>query len=80
MYRDVTELTRDEMRELKERYLIELANEGRYAEVLGVDWDAPSWGEMAEADAIVPDDVIFEQYGHISFVEDDFFCNRMQVN
>jgi hypothetical protein len=75
----VHELSRDEIRELKERYLIELANEGKYAEVLGVDWDAPSWGEMAAADEIVPDDVIFYNYEDIDFVPDDFFCNRMMV-
>lgn len=77
---NVHELSRDEMRELKERYLIELADSGQYAEVLGVDWDAPSWGELAGADEIVPDDVIFEQYEGIDFVPDDFFCNRMSVN
>lgn len=75
----VHDLSRDEIRELKERYLIELVNEGKYAEVLGVDWDAPSWGEMAEADEIVPDDVIFENYEDFDFVPDDFFCNRMRV-
>lgn len=62
------------MRELKERYLLELADTGNYAEVVGVDWDFPSCGELAAAGEIVPDDVIFREYEGINFVIDDFFC------
>jgi hypothetical protein len=43
----VQELSREQLHELKERYLIELADCGQYAEVVGVDWDAPSYGELA---------------------------------
>lgn len=74
----VQELSREQLHELKERYLIELADCGQYAEVVGVDWDAPSWGELAAADEIVPDDVIFEEYGDTWFVMDDFFCTAGQ--
>ncbi len=79
MYRDVTELTRDELKELKENYLIMLAEDGTFAEVVGRDYDDASWGDLADADEIVPDDVIFENYRHCTFVEEDFFCNKMAV-
>lgn len=69
---NVYELTREQLTELKGNYLIDLANEGSFAEVVGVDYDFPSWGDMANADEIVPDDVIYEQYGGVEFVEEDF--------
>lgn len=31
-----------------------------------------SWGEMAEADTIVPDSIMYEEYDGTYFVEDDF--------
>lgn len=75
MYRDVTELTRDELIELKQNYLIQLSDCGEYAEIMGVEWDAPSWGELAAADEIISDEIVFEHYSGIGFVEEDFFCN-----
>lgn len=71
---EVRELNKEQMHELKERYLIQLADEGNFAEVLGVDYDAPSYGDMANADRIVPDDVVFHEYEGVDFVTDDFFC------
>ncbi len=71
---NVKELTRDQMVELKQNYMIELADEGTFAEVMNVDYDHPAWGDMAYADDLVPDDVIFEHYGDIDFVDDDFWC------
>lgn len=71
---NVRELTREQLTELKGNYLIDLANEGRFAEAPGVDYDFPSWGDMANADEIVPDEVIFEEYGGTEFTEEDFFC------
>ena len=68
----VTELTRDQLIQLKQNYMIELADSGEFAEVMGVDYDAPSWGELAWADDIIPDYVIFEHYSGTYFVEDDF--------
>ena len=70
----VTDLNRDQLTELKSNYLVQLADEGRFAEVGGVDYDYPDWDDMAHADEIVPDDVIFRQYEGIDFVPDDFFC------
>lgn len=69
----VTELTRDRLIQLKENYMIELVNEGTFAEVMGVDYDAPSWGDIFGADELIPDNVIFEHYAGTYFVEDDFW-------
>jgi len=71
---DVRELSREQMHELKERYLMQLADEGNFASVLNVNYDAPSYWDMANADEIVPDDVIFREYEGVDFVPDDFFC------
>lgn len=53
---------------------MKLADEGTFAEVMDVDYDAPSYGDLANADEIVPDDVIGREYEGVCFVEDDFFC------
>lgn len=68
----VSELTRDQLIQLKRNYMIELADSGEFAEVMGVDYDAPSWGELEWADDLIPDFVIFEHYAGIYFVEGDF--------
>ena len=62
----VTELNRDQLNELKQAYLCELADCGELEEVVGV-----SYNELADADEIVPDN----DYQDIVFSEDDFFCN-----
>ena len=71
---DVRELSNEQMSELKQRYLTQLADEGSYAEVLDVDYDEPSYWDLANADDIVPDDIIFTHYEGTHFVPDDFFC------
>lgn len=68
------ELTREQIIELKQNYLTQLSNEGNYADVLGCDYDEPSYEDLANADDIVPDDVIFEHYEGTDFSSDDFFC------
>ena len=68
------DLTRDQLAQLKADYLFRLADEGTFAEVLDVDYDYPSWGDIANADEIVPDDVIFDEYDATDFVEEDFCC------
>ena len=72
---DVLQLSKDQLLELKQRYLTELADEGSYAEVLDVDYNEPSYWDLANADDIVPDDVIFKNYDGVDFVKDDFFCS-----
>lgn len=71
---DVYELSREQLTELKERYLMQLADEGTFAEVLGVDYDSPSFGDLANADEIVPDCVVFNQFDCTCFVPEDFFA------
>ena len=71
---DVLELSRDQLTELKQNYLTQLADEGNYASVLNVDYDEPSLNDLANADDIVPDDIIFTHYEDTYFVPDDFFC------
>lgn len=67
-----TELTRDQLIQLKIHYMTELVNAGEFAEVMNVDYDEPSYGDLADADDLIPDDVIFEHYGDMEFSEDDF--------
>ena len=71
---NVTELSREQLTELKCNYLEQLADEGSFAEVLDVDYNEPSYSDLANADEIVPDDVIFWNYEGVCFVNDDFFC------
>ena len=72
---NVHELNREQLTELKQGYLTQLAESGEYAEIMGVDYDEPSWYDMANADAIVPDDVIFRNYDGVDFVPEDFVCS-----
>lgn len=71
---EIRELSNEQMLELKQMYLTQLADEGSYAEILGVDYDEPSYWDLAHADEIVPDDLIFRQYEGVDFVPEDFFC------
>lgn len=57
---NVTELSRDQLEELKETFFYE-------------NWDKPvtlNYTYPAE----IPDEIIFEHYSGINFVNDDFFC------
>ena len=69
---NVHDLTRYQLSQLKANYLCRLADEGTFAEILEVDYDSPSWDDIVNADEIVPDDVIFEEYADTNFVEEDF--------
>lgn len=71
---DVRDLSKEQLLELKQHYLTKLADEGSYAEVLDCDYNEPSYWDLANADEIVPDDVIFNEYEGIGFTSDDFFC------
>ena len=73
-YVDVRDLCHECLVELKRDYLVRLAEEGVFAEVMDVDYDFPAYGDIADADEIVPDDVVFEVYAGIGFVPDDFCC------
>lgn len=71
---NVRDLSREQLTELKQNYLEQLANEGTYSEVLSCDHKEPSYWDLVNVDEIVPDDVVFENYAGVCFVRDDFFC------
>ena len=59
----VTELNREEMTEVKERF------------IMG-DLQLPiSQGELINIDDIVTDELMYLVYADTEFVEEDFFCN-----
>ena len=60
----VKDLTREQLIQLKQHYLTEL----RIKEGTGV-----SFAELAEADNLVSDEVIFKEYARITFTDDDFY-------
>ena len=66
------ELTVEQKGFLAQAYLCKLADEGTFAEVMGVDYDAPSWGDLASALELVPEDGRANEYGNDVFTEDDF--------
>lgn len=71
----VQELNREQLTELKGNYFTELVNEGTFAEVIGRDYDEPSYGDLADINDIVSDEFVFEHYDYVDFVNDDFFCS-----
>ena len=70
----VEELSREQLVELKECYMTMLADEGTFSEVVGRDYDEPSYEDLFNADSIIPDDVVLRNYEGIEFVKDDFLC------
>lgn len=58
----VYELTREQLIELKQHYMI--CHDGEEFSV--------SYDELLQADEIVPDETIFEYYPGVEFSEDDF--------
>lgn len=59
----VTELTREQLIKLKQRYLTDWYDD------LG---QSPSYSELADADALVSDETAFDYFEGIDFVEEDF--------
>lgn len=55
----VYELNEDQKTQLKQNYLC-------------MNNESVSWYELAEANSIIPDEVIFTEYAGIDFTEDDF--------
>lgn len=56
------ELTREQIIKLKQDYL--MFHDDKEHSV--------SWGELANADELVTDETIHENYGYITFAEEDF--------
>ena len=75
---NVYELNREQLIELKQNYLEQLSNEGVLNEVLyGKEEmddmsDGVSYGELADADNLVPDAILFDHYEGYEFSADDF--------
>ena len=63
----VQDLTRDQLVQVKQNWLVWLANEGLIED--------PSWDDLANADSIVSDDEIFAECEGVEFVPDDFACS-----
>ena len=61
----VQELSRDQLTCLKQAYQTERLDAQR---------GSPSWGELAEADDIISDESVFDEYEGVVFTPDDFFC------
>ncbi len=61
----VTELNREQLTELKQRY---------YSEKMDAKGEGVSYGELFEIDDLVSDNEIFEEYEGVDFHNDDFFC------
>ena len=80
MYFGIDDCTREQVITLKGRYLIRLSDEGNLNAVL---YDRPeddenpelsgvSFGELADADNLVSDETIWNEYGDTLFTEEDF--------
>lgn len=61
----VQELNKEQLQQLKVRYLDELLQEEEGRNI--------SYGEIANIDDIVSNKIMFDLYEHIEFVEEDFF-------
>lgn len=66
-YFTVSDLTAEQMFELKQAYLCQHFEECEDRE--------PSWDELANADRIVDDWLIFDSYSGTMFTADDFYCS-----
>ena len=82
----VKELNRDQLVELKQRYLSELMDEGCLNGVLygKPEWDEDgehdiSYGELASADDLIPDEIAFDHYRDTYFTEGDFFSAEAEM-
>lgn len=71
----VTELSREQLNELKTNYYSQLVDEGIFAEVMGVDIDEPSYEMLEKVNEYISDEFIFENYDGIYFTDDDFWCS-----
>lgn len=61
----VSELNKEQLTELKQSFLAQQNEE---------NGEGTSYDELARADSIISDEMIYEAYSGINFTEDDFFC------
>ena len=62
----VRDLSRDQLSELKQSFLFDRVVE---------NGDAPSYGELADADETISDEAVFAAYEGTVFSPDDFCCS-----
>lgn len=67
MYRNVNELTQNELEELRSRWYHQHLDDGSLCEVLGKEVDC---------EEEVPMGVVVTYYNDTFFVDEDFFCNK----
>lgn len=68
-YLSLSDLTPDQKSELKQRYLSDKYDE---------EGKTPSYGELADADNLVSDEDLENEFGGVSFTADDFACSAGQ--
>ena len=76
----IDDCSREQVIHLKGGYLVRLSDEGILNSVLynrpeddgNPDLKGVSLGELADADNLIPDDIIWEEYGDAVFTEEDF--------
>ena len=66
----VRELNPEQYKELCQNYITQFWTD------LGDETDSPSWGDLACADELVSEDIIYKYYDGIVFTEDDFSCGK----
>ena len=66
----VRELNREQYKELCQRYITEFWTDDAHGT------SSPSLGELACADELVDENVIYNYYEGVNFVEEDFFCSK----
>ena len=62
--RSINELTQNELEELRENYFYQLLDTGDYDVLGGIEYASD-----------LPMNQVIEHYEHVSFVDEDFFCN-----
>ena len=66
----VQELNRDQYKELCQRYITEFWTDDEHHTT------SPSAYELACADELVDENIIYDYYDGVNFVEEDFFCSK----
>lgn len=66
----VRELNREQYKELCQRYITEFWTDDEHGTT------SPSAYELACADELVDENVIYNYYEGVNFVEEDFFCSK----
>lgn len=66
----VQELSREQYKELCQSYITEFWTDFEEGTT------SPSYYDLAYADELVAEDIIYSHYDGINFTEDDFFCSK----